>query len=240
MPIHILNIELDIPMRRNEIRYLRGAIAERAGWGQDLFHNHRDGQARQYHYRYPLVQYQHRHGRTALLGLNAGAEAIRRLLDPAAMTFCTDLPVLQWREEHRPINLTERPLRYALTQWLALNAENYRRWDAMRADPAAQQAELERILTAHLLAFAEGVGYDVPRPRGLWVRLDRADAPRQARYHDTKLLSFDIAFQANIDLPDGPGIGKSASHGFGLLQRLPYFNRPKPAIQPPADTAILI
>lgn len=215
--MHIIQIELDIPLRRSEIPYLRGAIAERAGWDNDLFHNHREGRPDRYHYRYPLVQYQCRRGNAALVGLNAGAETLRALLQPAQMTFCGDLPVKHWNETSRPLGMTEQPQTYALRQWLALNAGNYRRWDAMRNDPEAQRLELERILVAHLLAFAEGVGYEVPRPRGLWVRLDEINLPRQVRCHDAKLLSFDVVFQANMSLPRGVGIGKAASHGFGLL-----------------------
>ena len=96
---------------------------------------------------------------------------------------------------------------------------------------AKQDAELERILAAHLLAFAEGVGFTVPRPRGLEVRLAEVDAPRRVRCHDGQLLSFDVTFWANMLLPTDVGIGKSASHGFGVAYPLP--DRVRPALAPP-------
>lgn len=224
--MHLLHLHLDLPLRRSEIGQLRGAIAERAGWERDLFHNHADGRADRYRYRYPLIQYQTRQGRATLVGLDAGALALRELLDPAGNTFCGDLPVYAWREESFPLAMSERPRPYVLRQWLALNTANFARWQALR-DEEARRAELERILTAHLLAFAEGAGFTVPRPRGLEVQLDAVASPHLARCHDGRLLSFDISFRANMLLPPGVGIGKAASHGFGTLW---------PATQPSPQT----
>ena len=56
-PLHILNLQLDIPLRRNEIGTLRGRVAEAVGFENMLFHNHRDGSADKYHYWYPLIHY---------------------------------------------------------------------------------------------------------------------------------------------------------------------------------------
>lgn len=223
--IKYVNIELDVPMRRNQIRYLRGLVVERAGRQHDLLHNHRDGRADQYHYRYPLVQYKVVKGRATLLGLNAGADTLRALTDTGTMRFADSLNVLRFREEYTPIRMTEAPQRYMLRQWLALNGPNYERWRRMSGS-GARLAELERILAAHLLAFAAGVGFDVPRPRGLELRIEKAEAPRTVRCHDGRLLSFDVVFQANMLLPADVGIGKSASHGYGIAYPLPERVRP--------------
>ncbi len=236
--MHQLTIHLDLPLRRSEIRYFRGAIAERAGLEHDLFHNHRDGHAHRYHYRYPLIQYQARQGRAVLVGIDAGADTLRSLLDTAAQTFCGDLPVFQWRDESRPVGMTQEPRTYALRQWLALNAANYARYLAL-PDETARHTELERILVAHLLAFSQGVGFTVPRPRGLELRIIQTSHPRLTRCHDGKLLAFDIAFEANMELPDGVGIGKAASHGYGTLWptavRQPQHHTRQHALSAPED-----
>lgn len=224
----ILQITLDLPTARHQIRQLRGLVAERAGLQHDLLHNHRDGRKDQYHYRYPLVQYKVVKGRAVVLGLNAGAALLRSLLDTNTMRLAGDLPVAGYREEGLALRMTERPRRYALRQWLALNETNYARWQALDSEEA-KRAELERILAAHLLAFAEGVGFTVPRPRGLEVRLAEVDAPRRVRCHDGQLLSFDVTFWANMLLPTDVGIGKSASHGFGVAYPLPDRVRPSNA-----------
>ena len=205
-----LQITLDIPIARNQIRHLRGLVVERAGQQYDLLHNHRDGRKDQVHYRYPLVQYKVVKGQATVMGINEGATLLRSLLDPDKMTFAGDLTVLRYKEACEPMQMTEQPKRYMLRQWLALNEQNYVRWKEMESEPE-RMAELERILTAHLLAFAAGIGFTVPRPRGLEVVLEEADAPRRVRCHDGQLLSFDVVFRANIALPPDVGIGDRKS-----------------------------
>lgn len=221
MLLHLLHLTLDLHLARHQLRQLRGRVAEWGGWQHDLLHNHRDGQPDRYHYRYPLVQYKVVKGQATLLGLQAGADLLRSLVDADTLRFADQLPVANCRQETHRLRLTDTPQRYMLRQWLALNSPNYTAWDALRHQPAAQRALLERVLAAHLLAFAEGVGYTVPRPRGLTVRLDELWPPRRVCCHDNALLSFDASFETNLALPAEVGLGKAAAHGFGVTYGVP-------------------
>jgi len=242
-PLHILNLQLDIPLRRNEIGTLRGRVAEAVGFENTLFHNHRDGSADKYHYRYPLIQYKVQNGKAFLVGLAAGAQALRNLIDPTTMRFADSMPVVGWKEEIEQVGIADRLKTYSVWQWLPLNQENYTRW-LENEDPDWRRQELERILVAHLLAFCEGINYTVPRPRGLHVVLESVGEPRQANLHDTKVLSLDARFQCNLQLPNHVGIGRGVSHGFGSLVgvRASAFQRnesPSADTSDDADTAIL-
>ncbi len=226
MKVHLLNIELEYPIARYQIGQLRGLINEKTERKHSLLHNHRDGQKDQYHYRYPLVQYKVVKGRAVVMGLNEGASLLRSLLDPELMTFAGDLPVTGYREESAPIEMSEKPKRYMLRQWLALNQTNYPTWQHNQNVPE-RKVELERILVAHLLSFSAGVGFTVPRPRGLELAIESWMPPRCVRCHEGKLLSFDVVFSANMILPPDVGIGKSASHGFGVTFPLPERKMPE-------------
>jgi len=218
--LHLIKIHLDIPLRRFQIGRLRGMVAEHAGFQHDLLHNHKDGQADKYHYRYPLVQYKVQNGKGMLVGLKEGAATLRQLLKPMDMTLAGDLAVQSFQESFTPVGMSEELRPYSIWQWLPLNQENYKRWIA-NENPVWRHDELERLLAAHLLAFSEGIGFTVPRPRGLFVKLDSIGAERPAKLHDNNLISLDVHFQANMLLPSDVGLGRGASHGFGNLLALP-------------------
>ncbi|MCC6412764.1 MAG: hypothetical protein IT270_13955 [Saprospiraceae bacterium] len=215
-PLHILSLNLDIPTHRNEIGAFRSRVAEAVGFEQTLFHNHKDGAADKYHYRYPLIQYKVQGGKAMIVGLGAGAQALRNLIDPGKMLFADSLPVAGWKESSEQAGIIDQLKTYSIWQWLPLNQENYQRW-LENEDPDFRTDLLERILAAHLLAFCEGIGYTVPRPRGLHVSIESIGEPRAAKLHDFKVLSFDARFQCNLQIPNHVGIGRASSHGFGSL-----------------------
>ena len=79
---------------------------------------------------------------------------------------------------------------------------------------AERQALLERVLVGNCLAVAKAFGH--------WVqgRLN-ADAPRlrprTCRFKDQPMIGFEGPFRVNFLLPNGIGIGKSVSRGFGTV-----------------------
>ncbi|MCC6727404.1 MAG: hypothetical protein IT258_23070 [Saprospiraceae bacterium] len=240
--LHLIKVQLDIPLRRFQISRLRGMVAEHAGFEHDLLHNHRDGKADKYHYRYPLVQYKVQNGKALVVGINKGAEILRSIFQPMQMTLANDLPVASWKETFLPVGMSEELRPYSIWQWLPLNQENYQRW-LENDNQFWRHEELERILTAHLLAFAEGIQFTVPRPRGLFVQIDEITAQRAAKFHDNDVLSFDVKFQANMLLPADVGIGRGSSHGFGSLVgiRSSAFQRKEnPSVNTSDDTDMAI
>ncbi len=212
----LCKLHLALPLRRNQIHAFRGAVAEAVGLENDLFHNHSDDPEQPLHYRYPLIQYKVLHGQALIVGLGKGASALRSFVEEDGLLLAGKFRIQQRVDENFQLGMTEEMRPYYLEQWLALNQVNYGRWMEME-HPISRKMELERILAAHILSFAAGVGFTVPRPRGLVVELHEAAPPRRVRCHDGQLISFDVRFSANINLPFDVDIGKSASHGFGCV-----------------------
>jgi hypothetical protein len=184
------------------------------------------------HFRYPLIQYKVLGRQAAIVGLGKGAAALRAQVSDDGLLFAGLFPIACREDENFRLDMSPDMQPYYLCQWLALNRNNYDRWKAME-HPVSRKMELERILAAHILAFAEGVHFDVPRPRGLVVEILETSHPMPARCHGNRLTAFDVRFTANIHLPLDAGLGKAASHGFGCVWEARRFImklRPKEAL----------
>ena len=78
--------------------------------------------------------------------------------------------------------------------------------------------KLEQILASNIIAFAKGIHWQLPQR--LDVTLLQLRATHTVQHKGVPMVAFDISFSANIDLPDGLGLGKACSHGFGVVQPL--------------------
>lgn len=221
-PLPLTTLIFDIPLKPSGITSFRGLIAELVGWEHDLFHNHADGKADRHRYRFPLIQYKIKQKKAAIFGMGLGAETLRSFIDPQGVTFAGKIPIAERRDENFRLGMADKMLDYRIKDWLPINQENYGVWHELKSqeDILMRIQELERILAAHLLAFAQGVNFTVPRPRGLEVKIDRFYGPRQVKaHHRMPLEAYDARFSCNLCIPPGVGIGKSASLGFGMVLR---------------------
>lgn len=201
-----------------EIPNWRGAFIEMAGWEDDLFHNHQNSQERDgYLYRYPLVQYRFYKGRAGLFALNEGVEAIQKVLTTSdwmlnweGQKVYLQVEDLKMNEYKLKIIPDRKP--YKLFKWLALNQDNYEKWQACKGIKARIDL-LERILGSNLISLCKGLNWR-PEER-IEVNIQEIRHTEMVRYHETKLLSFNIVYDTNVLLPPGIAIGKGVSHGFG-------------------------
>lgn len=217
--LHYRLLRLDYLLREHQIPQLRRFVNLFVGQDNDLFHNHRD--AHRYHYRYPLVQYKTDEGKAAVLGMgDAGMAAIGQL---AAHTGFRDRCAEWlgdgsiWQEEHtEDLVLTNTAkTEHRLENYLALNEANYSLWQ-QNPSLVFRASLLERCLTGHILKFATAIRWQLP-PRSLQVELlDYRTYP--LRLFDATLMGFDVLFRTNITLPEGIGLGKAVSHGFGQIK----------------------
>lgn len=69
--LRLLTVAFDAPIHTWELPAFRGAVAEKAGYEHDLFHNHNNDTGG-YHYRFLLIQYTQGHGHPMLVCLNEG------------------------------------------------------------------------------------------------------------------------------------------------------------------------
>ncbi len=237
-PIHTLSLRFSLPLRPGQIPLFRGAVAEAAGWQEDLFHNHapvmweplppENGQvvvaetvrqADRLIYRYPLVQYRVEDGYAGLFGLNAGAEAMRAWLlgqrGPLRMGG-RDYPLMidQMQERQQVLELGEWR-HYRLMDYQPFHQENYRKWQSIGT--LQERMDLLRsTLVGHVLGFATAM--EERLPGRLELELETLRSMRTVRVHNTERLAFNVLFRCNLSLPDGIGLGKAVSHGFGVVR----------------------
>jgi hypothetical protein len=218
--IRIFAIQFDIPLLFPQIPQWRGAIAEHAGLEDERFHNHQ-GDKNRFHYRYPTVLYRSRQGKAAIWSFGEGTEALQTLLMNAQGDFTMHGQKLELRVQEVDIhmyqpNMSALPQKYGLNKWLALNEQNFKRWEKL-PDAEAQNGFLEQILASNIIAFAKALEWQMPER--LHINITKIIHTTRSKHKGILMLTFDIQFEANIFLPTGLGLGKSVSHGYGVLTR---------------------
>ena len=228
--VNICTMHFKEHLSLTQARCLRGAIVSLVGRDHQLFHNHRQSGLR---YGYPLVQYKVIDGHGAIVGIGDAAAEVMNL----ATHFPCEL-MLGEREvalsidncqlvPYSPVFDIQHKL-YSLTNYLPLNEENIKKYNAMLA-LTDKISFIEDILTANILAFLKGINYYAQEQIAL--ALTSLQEPQERNYKRVKFVAFDLQFVANIELPDNIGLGKSSSIGFGTLKRLPlprHFKMPNP------------
>ena len=210
----------EIALRTRDAHKLRGYFGDFFREHSPLLHNHyADGTFRQ---KYPLVQYKVLGRVPTLVGLGEGADLLVQLflsireLDIDGYRY--DVLAKHIRHEKAPVGMSDELHRYRFeTLWMALNQENYREYTHL--DGASRRQQLGRILKNNLLAFLKAAGahqFDMPR---ILVNLNlREEVTTQ--FKNQTMLGFTGEFVANVNLPDGVGLGKSVARGFGTIRRL--------------------
>ena len=203
------------------------------GLEREWYHNHNNDatDARNHHYRYPLIQYLRRRGQPTILFIGEAVREARYFLERSDWT-------LRLHGKEQPVRLgtmhaeqfelrdTGNQFReYQLSNWLALNQHNYERYESL--DRLSDRiALLEKVLSGQLLALASGIGVTLEQRFDLF--LTDLDRPRVVPYRDRKMMSFRARFRVNLQLPVGFGVGKGVSIGHGRLYPYEELEATKP------------
>jgi hypothetical protein len=221
----------EIALRTRDAHKLRGYFGNLFRQHSPLLHNHLDadngdtdeGNVPKFRYAYPLVQYKVLGNVPTLVGAGEGAALLAQLFlqirditldttDDSPQTY----PVLSKhiRHEQVPLGLSNDLLDYHFqTRWMPLNQTNHR--DYRSYTPDEQQAQLKRVLTSQILGLF--------RTFGLWLQPhERVLVRPTLQQHTTQfknqtMLAFSGHFTANVIIPNGLGLGKAVSRGFGSL-----------------------
>lgn len=183
-----------------------------------LLHNHlADGQLR---FRYPLVQYRVAGEQVHLLGINEGGDALRSIfLDMTELTLPNRRVTLGEKQMTRQtvvFGYHPEPITYQFSSpWLGLNQKNYPLW--RKGDEAARTELLQRALVGNLLTLCKGLDLRLAPTQRLtvtpWL------TPTEVGFKQQKMIGFRGRFAVNFLIPDGLGLGKSVSRGFGAVSR---------------------
>jgi len=206
-----------VPLWPRLIPKWRAAVIESAGLENNIFHNHQ-AEGNGTLYRPALIQYRCAQGCAVLWGMNEGVDALLRWHAEAPESITLDgrtgkLDTLESKRSRTPLEMSEDWHYYHISDYLALNADNFKKWVA---EPRliGRFELLEKALAAHLLAFCKAAGWWLPER--LKVEMVEIHQHKKTYYHQIPLVAFGLTYRCNLKLPDGIALGKATSHGFGV------------------------
>lgn len=218
--IRTLHISFDTPVSPSKVSAFRGAIIEKAGRENLLFHNHLGND--KYVYKYPLIQYKVIRNQPSIYCLDAGVDHIHRLFEQKSWVINllgekVELKVDRLDLKTITLNVWDKSFHYTIANWQALNEENYKKYTKLES--LKEKVEmLERILTGNILSFAKGIDWHIEQQ----VKINISDIKQEKvkRMKDIQVGAFDVAFSCNVFLPNYIGLGKGASTGFGVVKQI--------------------
>lgn len=196
----------------------RGAIIEKVGRSHSAFHNHAE---EGFHYRYPLIQYKRIGKKAGLFCLGDGVDEVHHFFGLRNWKILliekeVDLEVDRLDLKSFKLNIWDRKFKYRIWDWLALNEENYKKYQKMEA-LSDKIAFLEKLLTGNILSFGKGLGWYVEKK--IEVKITDIVKEKTIKYKGVSFTAFDLEFLCNVSLPDYLGLGKGVSHGYGVVKR---------------------
>jgi len=171
-------------------------------------------------YRYPVVQYKMIKDVPTVIGINEGAEVLKKIYDEyqeirlGANTYQIVERGIALKDEEFGISDRIRSYEFA-TPWLALNQENYKRFYTLKGKEERDEF-VRKILIGNIISMSKSLGYEVPAQ----IKCDANLHFQKDRLKDVSVMAFTGKFHANFQIPDYLGIGKSVSRGFGAVKQI--------------------
>lgn len=217
--IRTLLIQFKNELTSKEVPLFRGAVIQALEEDDVLFHNHEGNKSR---YGYPKIQYKSIGGKAAILCINEGIDSVAKLFQAGHMTFAIGPKVVKMEVEHTEmkrgnIESTSDTIKYAISNWLALNEENYQKY--INASSKEERiAILEAVMKGNILSMCKIFNIEIKEK--LKCSFVSIQDPVIKKFKSIKMLSFNAIFEANIWLPDYVGLGKNASTNHGIIVKL--------------------
>ncbi len=214
--LKVLTVVFDTEFQSWEIPALRGAIVDKVGRENILFHNHlRDG----FLYKYPLIQYKSINKRPAILCLDLGVDEIHKYFEQKDWSVLIgdkqlEMKIYKLNLNQFTMQVWDKRYRYTIRNWIALNQENVGKFFALESLSERLQF-LEKTLIGNIISFAKGISWDVDRT--IELNIINMQEPRPVRLKANTLYGFNLEFSTNVFLPDYIGLGKAVSKGFGVV-----------------------
>ncbi len=216
--IKTLFVEFANKLPPNRVSAFRGALIEKVGRDNVAFHNHLGDKA--LIYQYPVIQYKSIRQRPCLFCVGDGVDEVQKFFglrnwEVNISGIHYDLKINRLEMQHFKVGITPQPAFYSIQRWLALNEQNHNTF--IKAQSTLQRIELlQRLLIGNILSFAKGIQWHIDQ--AIMLQIDEVTNQQSIRYKGVPMQTFDLIFQCNVQLPPNLGLGKSASHGFGVLQ----------------------
>jgi hypothetical protein len=195
-------------------RAITAAFPDRA-----VLHNHRGDQ---FDYRSPRVRYVVLNQQPQLISFDEGLHVLEEIyrdghtlsLSVGTQRYRVTGTELEDQIEH--LGTADTLLEYrSLTPWLGLNERNYVVFQNMKTSEDCMEL-LSRILNGNYLSLCKAGSITIEERL-----MTRVFSFRRVplSHRGTSLLGLKVAFASNMLLPEGVGLGKLVSKGFGLMAR---------------------
>jgi hypothetical protein len=209
----------EIKLLTRDAHKLRGYFGNLFKEHSPLLHNHyEDGSFR---YRYPAVQYKVLAGVPTLIGIGEGASLLPKLflkikeLELDGLSYPIHSKNIQHSEEQ--IGFSEELQTYRFeTLWMALNQENHRTYMKL-ATNLEKKKMLNSILVGHVLSLFKNMEIILDTEQRLMAMTQLQE--KSTQFKDNTMVAFIGEFVINAHIPDGLGLGKSVSRGFGTVKK---------------------
>lgn len=207
----------DISLTYKEVEKFRGFYANKFREVQEM-HNHTDLGLK---YGYPLVQYKLLGGKPTIIGvgrgcdvLNANGVLLEDTLKIGYKVIVSEAQMLKCSEED--YGVAENMIEYEFeTAYVPLNQDSYKEFKD------SSLLELHNTLSSkivgNIISMSKGLGYQVDSKLVVEHRLKPF---KIIEVKGTKFQTFKGTFKVNFNIPDGLGIGKQVSKGFGSVKKV--------------------
>jgi hypothetical protein len=216
----VLKVIFDFELERRKIPAFRGAVIEKVGRENVLFHNHLNQES--FLYGYPLIQYKMIRKYPAIVCLKYGTEEILKFFQKSSWDLVIHGERIETEVRHIDFDyfmcgFSSEPLHYRIQNWFALNEENYEKFRPLTCDED-RIGFLQRILTGNILSYSKGIEWNIGGQ--IEVGIPKLPDIHLFSFKKYQMAGFHLDFTANIMLPDFIGLGKSVSRGFGMIMRI--------------------
>lgn len=217
--IRILNVIFDTEIQGHEIPAFRGAVAEKVGLENIIFHNHLNDQS--FLYKYPLIQYKRISKCPAIQCIDYGVDEIHKFFENKSWDLkisdrILDMKIKSLQMNQFTMQVWNKNFDYTIQNWIALNQENYPKFQTIES-LTERIAFLEKTLTANIISFAKGIEWTIDKPIELHIK-DLKES-KAVTLKGKKVMGFNIDFSCNVFIPNYIGLGKSVSLGFGMVKQ---------------------
>lgn len=218
--VRIVLAVFDAELKPFEIPAFRGAVVEKVGRDNLLFHNHLD--SKEFLYKYPLIQYKSIQGKPGIMCIEEGSDEIHKFFEKKDWAIkigerTIDMPIYRLSINQYNIQVWESQFTYLLRSWIGLNQDNYDRYNKL--DSLSARIEmLEKLIIGNIISLAKGIKWDVDKV--ISVKILNLEKTKLVSYKKQRLLAFDMIIKTNVFLPNQIGLGKGVSHGFGTVKQL--------------------
>lgn len=209
----------DIHLKSSQIHKFRGFIGNLFR-DYDLLHNH-DPVTGKSIYRYPLIQFKLINGIPAIIAVTDKAVDLFSLLFmKLTEIFIEDLKIPVFEKDLHIENVdfgyvNETFMYEFISPWMALNQKNFCRYSESNSKAEKKQI-LRQTLIGNILSMSKYLGFWFEKDQKIHAEIRAVEKPVNLK--GKTMIGFTGMFKTNFIIPDGLGIGKSVSRGFGTVR----------------------